>query len=92
LEFEWDEAKRATNIAKHGLDFARIARLLDGPHVTIEARATQGEQRLLTIGELDGRVVTAVFTWRAEKMRIISLRSARDDEWRRYQALYRGGA
>ncbi len=92
MEFEWDETKRTANIAKHGLDFARIGRLLNGPHVTMAARATEGEERMLAIGELDGRIVTAVFTWRAEKMRIISLRSARDGERRRYQALYRGGA
>ena len=28
MEFEWDEAKRVSNVAKHGLDFVRIARLL----------------------------------------------------------------
>jgi uncharacterized DUF497 family protein len=92
LEFEWDEAKRVSNVAKHGLDFVRIARLLDGPHVTIRASGAHGEERLLLTGKFDGRGVTAAVTWRADKMRIISLRSARNDEWRRYQALHCGRA
>ena len=90
MEFEWDEAKRVSNIAKHGLDFVRIARLLDGPHVTKRASGAHGEERLLLTGKLDGRAVTAVATWRGEKMRIISLRSARNDERRGYQALHGG--
>ena len=90
MEFEWGEAKRVSNIAKHGLDFVRIARLLGGRHVTKRTSEAHGEERLLLTGELDGRTVTAVVTWRGEKMRIISLRSARNDEKRRYQALHGG--
>jgi uncharacterized protein len=90
LEFEWDEAKRVSNIAKHGLDFVRIARLLDGPRVTKRASGAHGEERLLLTGKLDSRAVTAVVTWRGERLRIISLRSARNDEWRGYQALHGG--
>jgi uncharacterized DUF497 family protein len=31
MEFEWDEAKRAANIAKHGFDFLQAKRVFDGP-------------------------------------------------------------
>ena len=27
MEFEWDEAKRRSNLEKHGLDFADLARI-----------------------------------------------------------------
>lgn len=27
MEFEWDEQKRLSNLAKHGLDFADVAQL-----------------------------------------------------------------
>ena len=30
MEFEWDEDKRQSNIAKHGIDFDRAATLFDG--------------------------------------------------------------
>ena len=35
LEFEWDEAKRATNIAKHGIDFLRAIGIVQGVHVAV---------------------------------------------------------
>jgi len=88
LEFEWDEAKRLTNLAKHRLDFTRIARLLNGPHVFAAGNTHPVEARWLVTGILEDRFVTAVFTQRGERIRIISLRSARNVEKRRYQALY----
>ncbi len=88
MEFEWDNAKRAANIAKHGLDFARIGRLINAPHVVMAARDVGDEKRWLAIGVLDECVVTAVFTWRGKRIRVISLRSARNGERRRYQAIY----
>ena len=88
MEFEWDETKRAANITKHGFDFARIGRLLDAPHIIMPARPAQGEDRWLAIGVLDNRVVTAVFTWRGARVRVISIRRARDGERRRYQAIH----
>jgi uncharacterized DUF497 family protein len=88
LEFEWDEAKRAANIEKHGFDFARVGRLFDAPHILTPARPAQAEQRWLAIGLMEGRLATAVFTRRNGRTRIISIRSARDDERRRYQAIY----
>jgi uncharacterized DUF497 family protein len=30
MGFEWDEEKRLSNIAKHGFDFIRAARLFGG--------------------------------------------------------------
>ncbi len=29
-DFEWDEDKRATNLAKHGVDFVRASRVFSG--------------------------------------------------------------
>jgi uncharacterized DUF497 family protein len=33
---EWDEQKRHTNLAKHGVDFIAAARVFDGPILEIE--------------------------------------------------------
>jgi uncharacterized protein (DUF4415 family) len=57
--FEWDEEKRARNLAKHGLDFLDARRLFDGrPTVSVPAR-TETEARVLT-----GKVYTVVWTQR----------------------------
>jgi len=31
MRFVWDEAKRASNLGKHALDFADAAQVFDGP-------------------------------------------------------------
>lgn len=71
----WDEPKRRINLAKHGLDFFGAEAIFDGPMFTIEdAREDYGEQRLKTLGVLNGRVVVLVWTEREEGPHLISLR------------------
>jgi hypothetical protein len=36
MEVEWDEQKRHTNIADHGVDFVAAARVFDGPILEVE--------------------------------------------------------
>jgi uncharacterized protein (DUF4415 family) len=44
--FEWDEGKRQRNLAKHGVDFLRAARIFDGPVVEWDdSRCEYGERR-----------------------------------------------
>ena len=77
-EFEWDEAKRWTNIAKHGIDFECAKEIWQGP--VLEVRSPQrshGEARFLAYGEFEGVVIAVVFTWRGERRRLISARKAR---------------
>jgi uncharacterized DUF497 family protein len=86
--FEWDEAKRETNIAKHGLDFIRARLVFDG-RPAINVPAVKGEEpRCLTIANLEGKFVTVVWTWRGQCRRIISFRRSRDGEEKAYKALY----
>lgn len=85
--FEWNEAKRLTNLAKHRLDFVDGSKLFDGrARVDVPAR-TQAEARMLTIGEIEGKIYTLVWTWRLPARRIISFRRARHDEEAKYYAL-----
>jgi len=77
MRFEWDEAKRATNLQRHAIDFVGLETVFDGPTITVEdERWGYGEQRLVTFGLLEGRVVAVVHTERAEVIRIISARKA----------------
>jgi uncharacterized protein (DUF4415 family) len=46
VEFEWDESKRETNIARHGVDFIDSARVFEGAVLeTEDKRRDYGERR-----------------------------------------------
>jgi len=86
--FEWDDGKWLTNLGKHRLDFIDCVQLFDGrARVDVPAR-TETEARTLTIGEIDGKIYTVVWTWRSPARRIISFRRARRDEEDDYYALF----
>jgi uncharacterized protein len=88
--FEWDPAKEAINIAKHGLNFETASRIFDGPVVTaIDNRRDYGEVREISIGAIGSAVVIVVaHTDRNGRVRIISARPAKRRERERYaQAL-----
>lgn len=89
MRFEWDEAKRRSNIVKHGIDFLRPRLIFDGrPHLDFDS-PRRSEKRFLRIAELDGRLITVAWIWRGkEVVRIISARRARDEEKRAYRHLH----
>jgi uncharacterized DUF497 family protein len=76
---EWDETKRQTNIAKHGIDFA-VAEGFDwnGAYVVEDVRFDYGETRFI-----GNTAYTMVFTPRGHNVRIISLRLASREERKR---------
>lgn len=81
----WDESKRKLNLRKHGIDFRDAETIFDGPTVTAEdTRLPYGEQRLVTLGLLNGVVVSMTYTERKDDMRIISIRKALKHETRFY--------
>lgn len=80
MEFEWDEPKRLSNIAKHNIDFVRAQDLFDGRPLAHLPSTYEAEPRQLAIGVLDGRFVTAVWTRRGEAIRFVSVRRARRNE------------
>jgi uncharacterized DUF497 family protein len=83
--FDWDEAKRAINIAKHGLDFASMEFFAwDLAIVRADLRHHYGEVRLIATAPLAGRIAVLVYTIRERALRIISLRHASDREIDRY--------
>jgi len=71
MEYEWDEAKRLANLRKHGIDFTDVPAVFDGDIVTVEDdRYGYGEQRFVTFGLLQGRVIAVVHTEREDCTRI----------------------
>ena len=85
MEFEWDEAKRASNLAKHGLDFADVARL-EWTKLRIERdwRFDYEEARFIGVGHMDGVAVAVAFTLRGAAVRVVSFRPASRRERARY--------
>lgn len=90
VEYEWDARKAAANVAKHGIDFADAVTVLeDELAVTIpdEPSHEKGEERFVTLGaDAEGRILVVVFTWRGERIRLISARRADPRERRDYEA------
>jgi uncharacterized protein len=86
VDYEWDSKKAATNLRKHGIDFADVIPVFeDRAAITVDDR-DQTEPRFATIG-MDAllRVVVVVYTWRDETIRIISARRATPTERRTYE-------
>jgi hypothetical protein len=83
----WDQKKAADNLAKHGVRFADAEPVLYDPRaVTLEDLAAQGERRYVTIGlDTVGRILVAVYTYREDEVRLISVRRATRRERRAYE-------
>ena len=81
MRYTWDDAKRQSNLIKHGLDFSDAPKVFEGPLVLFEDdRHDYGEQRMIGIGLLDFLVVLIVHVESDEEIRIISMRRADSDE------------
>ena len=85
IRFLWSEAKRASNLRIHGLDFADAGHVFTGLTYTFEDdRFDYGEQRFATLGLLDGVPVSVVHTETPHEIRVISFRKATPREARIY--------
>lgn len=84
----FDPAKDATNRAKHGLPLSFGDRIFeDEDHLIIPSiRPRDGEERFKVVGTVEGRLFTAVFTWRDDLPRFISVRRSNDGEERAYRS------
>lgn len=82
---EFDPDKRAATPAACGVDFARASEVFAGLHYTAaDERPGYVEDRFITVGLLDGRMVVLVWTPRGEGRCIISMRKANDREQARH--------
>lgn len=83
-EFEWDEAKRRSNLEKHKIDFEDAARVFDGPFLVGESRRGD-ELRHAVLGSVDEIEIVVICTIRQTVCRVISARRARKNEREKYQ-------
>ena len=86
MQFEWDEVKNRTNIAKHGIDFETAKRIFDGlTFVRPDRRKDYGEERYLSIGRVGTAVIVVAYTQRRGRRRLISARPASRKEREAYR-------
>lgn len=87
MPVDFDPAKDAANIRKHGVSLAEGDGVLNDPlALTVEDAAATGEQRLVTIGmNAFGTLMVVVHTPRKAGPRIISVRKADPRERRHYE-------
>jgi uncharacterized DUF497 family protein len=81
---EWDPRKAASNLRKHGVDFADAVMVLEDDLALTILDDESGEERYVTLGsDALGRVLVVVYTWRTDRVRLISARRAtRRERWR----------
>jgi uncharacterized protein len=86
VEFEFDDSKSQSNLAKHGINFLEAQQLWADPErVEILAR-TEDEARFLNIGKIAQNCWSVIITYRENRVRIISVRRARKEEVTIYES------
>ena len=94
VEFEWDDAKNASNQKKHKISFETALHVFKDPFLlTKQDRFERGEYRWQAIGTISGQIVllvphTSNFEESTEIIRIISARNATAQEKREYEQNY----
>ena len=81
-----ESQKARSNVQKHAVDFASAAVALqaDGA-LTIRDEASDDEERFVSLCmDPEGRLLIVAYTWRDERVRIISARTATPRERAQY--------
>jgi uncharacterized DUF497 family protein len=80
VEFEFDDTKSQSNLAKHGINFLDAQELWADPdRIEIPARI-EDEPRFLIIGTIAQKCWSAIITYRENRVRLISVRRSRKEE------------
>ena len=84
----FDPAKDAINRERHGLPLIFGDRIMeDVNHLVLPSICPQdGEERFKVVGLVGSKLYTAVFTWRSDLPRFISVRRSNPGEDRAYRS------
>jgi uncharacterized DUF497 family protein len=88
VNFEWDEAKAASNLEKHGVSFEEATAVFADPLYVdfFDPDHSDAEERYLIIGmSAAGRLLIVSYTERDDVVRIISARELTAVERRAYE-------
>jgi uncharacterized DUF497 family protein len=85
MAFEWDAAKEAANLKKHGVDFSTVPTAFDDPQrlVAADALHSASESRFYCIGHDGQGILTVRFTLRDKNIRVIGA-----GYWRKQKETY----
>lgn len=87
MKLTFDPTKRAATLADRGLDFAAAGQIFAGLVFEFpDERFDYEEERIITVGLLDGRMIVVVWTQRGQDRHIISMRKANGREQERYKS------
>ncbi|MDZ4306762.1 BrnT family toxin [Allopontixanthobacter sp.] len=86
--FEYDAAKSAANLAKHGVSLDFGQGIFDDLNLLVLPTIRHGdeEERYKVIGNVDDRLWTAIYVYRGEAIRLISVRRSNGGEQRAYHS------
>lgn len=92
FQFEWDEAKAASNMRKHKVAFELACTIFKDPLIlsVADVEHSETDERWFAVGMAsNGSVLSMVYFWESTpaitKIRIISARRATSREKRQYQ-------
>lgn len=88
MQFEWDPAKAAENLAQHGVSFEEAATVFRDPlsATGLDPDHSVGEERFIIFGvSSEGRLLIVAHTERGDTIRIISARPAAPSERQIYE-------
>ncbi|MGD8794616.1 MAG: BrnT family toxin [Anaerolineae bacterium] len=87
MDYQWDPDKAASNLGKHGVDFADAVGVFEDEWaLTLKEEHLGDEQRFVTLGtDFLERVLVVVYTYRGGEIRLISARRATRKERKAYE-------
>lgn len=85
MPFEFDPLKSAANLAKHGIDFQQAQALWEDARLLEAPARTEGEPRFMAAGLIGQKHWSAIYVYRGDRARIISVRRARSEEIEYYE-------
>lgn len=86
MEFEFNPIKSQANLEKHGINFIDAQQLWNDPELIGLEANSETEPRFFAIGKIGRKHWTAVYTYRDDAIRIISVRRARKREIQYYES------
>ena len=86
MDIEFDTAKDAVNLDKHGVSLTFGAKVFDDADCLLipSLREIDGEEQFKAVGNVEGKLWTAVHVTRGRVVRFISVRRSNDSEQSAY--------
>ena len=86
MDYEWDPKKAVSNFKKHEVSFADAVTVFADDRALTFGDTQPDEERHITLGmDAQAQVLVVVYTWRGNRIRIISARQSTPSERKQYE-------